>query len=216
MSKRTIIIADNQDITRLGLRHIISLHHDDAEVMEAGITGEVEELVTRLPDAVVIIDPVLMGYRATDDIITLAHNNKDVQWVIFSNDISDMATQRFSSMQNISILLKSCHQDEITSGIVLALTHQRFICHRLMDILLNGSHSAQDPLTELSATEKEILRLTAMGKTVKEIANKRNSSAHTITTHKRNIFRKLKVNTSYEATMVAAKAGLIDLIEYYI
>lgn len=216
MSDRTIIIADNQDITRLGLEHIISLQYNDAEVIEAGGTRELEELVTRLPDAVVVIDPAFMGYRATDDIITLAHNNKEVQWVIFSNDISDVATQRFSSLQNISILLKNCHQDEITSGIVLAMTHQRFICHRLMDILLNSNRETETPLAELSTTEKEILRLTAMGKTVKEIANERNSSVHTITTHKRNIFRKIKVNTSYEATMVAAKAGLVDLIEYYI
>lgn len=216
MSNRTIILADNQDITRLGLKHIISLQYDDAEMIEAGVVREVEALLTRVPDAVVIIDHALMGYRATDNIIALAHNYKDVQWVVFSNDISDVAVHRFSSLRNVSILLKNCFQNEITSGIVLAMAHQRFICHRLMDILLNSDRSAQTPLAELSATEKEILRLTAMGKTVKEIANERNSSAHTITTHKRNIFRKLKVNTSYEATMVAAKAGLIDLIEYYI
>lgn len=216
MSNRTIIIADNQDITRLGLRHIISLQYDDAEVMEAGSTRVLERCLAGVPDAVVVIDPAIMEYHTTDDVVTLAHNNKEVQWVIFTNDISGVATQHFAQQRNISILLKSCSQDEIMSGIVLAMAHQRFICHRLMDVLLNGDRPDDTPLAELSATEREILKLTAMGKTVKEIACERNSSVHTITTHKRNIFRKIKVNTSYEATMVAAKAGLIDLIEYYI
>ena len=71
-------------------------------------------------------------------------------------------------------------------------------------------------LDELTETEIEILKLTAQGKSVKEIAYDRNSSYHTINTHKRNIFRKLGINTSYEATRYAMRAGLVDLVEYYI
>lgn len=216
MSNKTIIVADNQDITRLGLLHIIKSHYDYANVLQAENKQQVEKLLIDIADAIVILDPSLFNIHPTDDIISLAESYTKAQWVVFSNDISDVATRRFSSFHNISILLKDCHQDEISSGIVLALGHQRFICHRLMDVLLNSERPDDTALSELSPTEKEILRLTAMGKSVKEIANERNSSIHTITTHKRNIFRKIKVNTSYEATMVAAKAGLVDLIEYYI
>ena len=55
-----------------------------------------------------------------------------------------------------------------------------------------------------------------LGKTVKEIADLRNSSVHTIITHEKNLFRKLEVNNVYEATKYALKAGLIELVEYYI
>jgi DNA-binding NarL/FixJ family response regulator len=51
---------------------------------------------------------------------------------------------------------------------------------------------------------------------VKEIAVERNSSIHTITTHKKNIFRKINVNTIYEATKYALRAGLVEMVEYYI
>lgn len=216
MSNKTIIIADNQDITRLGLVHIIQSQFSYADILEADNKEQVEILLKKSDNAVVIIDPSLFNIHPTEDILSLAQAYNKVQWLIFSNDISDVSTRRFSSFQNISILLKACNQDEISSAIVLSLGHQRFICHQLMDLLLNNERPNDTALAELSPTEKEILRLTAMGKSVKEIANERNSSVHTITTHKRNIFRKIKVNTSYEATMVAAKAGLIDLIEYYI
>ena len=51
---------------------------------------------------------------------------------------------------------------------------------------------------------------------VKEIAAERNSSIHTITTHKKNIFRKLQINSVYEATKYALRAGLLEMVEYYI
>ena len=56
----------------------------------------------------------------------------------------------------------------------------------------------------------------AMGLTTREIAEKRFSSFHTVNTHRKNIFRKLGVNTIHEATKYALRAGLIDASDYYI
>jgi DNA-binding NarL/FixJ family response regulator len=68
----------------------------------------------------------------------------------------------------------------------------------------------------LTTTEVEILRLIARGLSVKEIAQERVSSIHTIVTHKKNIFRKLQVNNVYEATKYALRAGLVEMVEYYL
>lgn len=70
--------------------------------------------------------------------------------------------------------------------------------------------------TPLTRSEIEILRLIARGLSVKEIASNRNLSAHTVVTHKKNIFRKLRVSSVHEATRYALRAGLVDPIEYYI
>jgi DNA-binding CsgD family transcriptional regulator len=55
-----------------------------------------------------------------------------------------------------------------------------------------------------------------LGKSTKEIASERFSSIHTITTHRKNIFRKIGVNSVHEATRYALRAGLIDQADYYI
>ena len=68
----------------------------------------------------------------------------------------------------------------------------------------------------LTVSEKSILREIALGKTTKEIAVVKNLSFHTINAHRRNIYRKLGVNSVNEVTRYALQAGLIDLIEYYI
>jgi len=68
----------------------------------------------------------------------------------------------------------------------------------------------------LTATEQEILKEMALGKTTKEIASKRHVSVHTIMTHRKNIFRKIEVNNVHEATKYAMRAGIVDMAEYYI
>ena len=73
-----------------------------------------------------------------------------------------------------------------------------------------------DVLGADTQTETEILKAIAQGKTTKEIAAQRFSSFHTITTHRKNIFRKLGINTAHEATKYALRAGLIDASEFYI
>lgn len=81
-------------------------------------------------------------------------------------------------------------------------------------------HTRHDSLNEeqspLSASEIAVLKLIARGMTVKEIAAERTSSIHTIITHKKNIFRKIGVNTIHETTRYALRTGLVELIEYYI
>jgi DNA-binding NarL/FixJ family response regulator len=68
----------------------------------------------------------------------------------------------------------------------------------------------------LTSTETEIIEAIALGKTTKEIAAERFSSVHTVTTHRKNIFRKLGINTAHEAVKYALRAGLIDPSEFYI
>ena len=68
----------------------------------------------------------------------------------------------------------------------------------------------------LTATEMEIIKAIAQGKTTKEIAEERFSSIHTITTHRKNIFRKLDVNTAHEAIKYAIRAGWVHPSEFYI
>lgn len=68
----------------------------------------------------------------------------------------------------------------------------------------------------LTVAEKDVLRLIAAGKSVREIAAVRGSSEHTIVAHKKNIFRKLGVNNVHEATRYALRSGLVEMMEYYI
>lgn len=113
------------------------------------------------------------------------------------------------------MILKENAREEIQAALTGAVRQERFLCHQITDLLLAKPARPEIP-TVLTPTEEEILRMIARGKSVKEIAHERTSSIHTITTHKKNIFRKLGINNVYEATKYALRAGLIELVEYYI
>ena len=92
----------------------------------------------------------------------------------------------------------------------------RYLSQRTLEVILNQQRDEEVQLSILTETEKEIVKAIAQGKTTKEIASERFSSIHTITTHRKNIFRKLGINTAHEATKYALRAGLIDSSEFYI
>ena len=77
-------------------------------------------------------------------------------------------------------------------------------------------HQSEGTDANLTATEKEILKDVASGRTTREISENRHVSVHTVVSQRKNIFRKIVVNNVHEATKYAVKAGLIDLADYFI
>ena len=95
--------------------------------------------------------------------------------------------------------------------------HNRYLSQRAMEtIIAQQQEEKQMSNYVLTQTETEIVRAIAQGKTTKEIAAERYLSVHTVTTHRKNIFRKLGINTAHEATRYALRAGLVDSSEFYI
>ena len=105
---------------------------------------------------------------------------------------------------------------EIKEAIRFCVASNRFVCQRMMEVLLTPVQQEPEEKVNLTKTETEILKDIALGMTTKEIAEKRFSSFHTVNTHRKNIFRKLGVNNVHEATKYALRAGLVDSAEYYI
>ena len=68
---------------------------------------------------------------------------------------------------------------------------EQFVCAKVKGWLYSGEQHVSAGIPQLTATEKEILRSLALGKSTKEIAAERFLSVYTIMTHRKNIFRKL-------------------------
>jgi DNA-binding NarL/FixJ family response regulator len=167
------------------------------------------------PDGIVVIDITTFDIGSQNDLLNLSVKFDSAAWIMFSEELSEPLIRRLSVEENFSMVLKDASVNEIQLAISYAAKGDRYLCHQITNILLTPSLSSG--LDEkLTKSEVDILKLIAAGKSVKEIAYERNSSIHTITTHKKNIFRKLGVNTVYEATKWALKSGLVDLVEYYI
>ena len=186
------ILADNQDITREGVHAYLSRLYPMSPTRN--VTGKKELLTTlTLPYSrmVVILDYPLFDLKDVEELLVIVKRFPSTIWILFSSELSENIIRRVGA------------------------EGRRYLCAQVSN-LLQGDIRRPETQTPLTPSETEILKLIAKGKSVKEIAAIRFSSVHTIMTHKKNIFRKLEVNNVYEATRYALRAGLVEMMEYYI
>jgi DNA-binding NarL/FixJ family response regulator len=211
-----IILADKQDITRAGMTYFAQTLADTV-CRQADDKTEMIEQLKEHPDAVIILDYTLFDINDVEELEILCQRFPLAQWVLFSMELSvDFVRRIVAISPRFSILMKESPSQEILECMQYAKRHQRYICQRMAELLLAPVQSRVEEEVKLTPTETEILKDVALGLTTKEIAEKRFSSFHTVNTHRKNIFRKLGVNTVHEATKYALRAGLVDSAEYYI
>lgn len=220
---REYIIADNQDITKAGMMFLLSKQKDVSQLLSVDNKTELIRELRLHPQAVVILDYTLFDFAGADELIVLRERFKEVDWLLFSDELSIGFLRQvlFSSMA-FGVVMKDNSKEEILTALQCASRKERFICNHVTNLLLSGNFQQVSSSTNiqedhlLTATEKNILKEIASGKTTKEIAAEKNLSFHTINSHRKNIFRKLGVNNVHEATKYAMRAGIVDLAEYYI
>ena len=88
--------------------------------------------------------------------------------------------------------------------------HNRYLSQRALESIITQQQEEEKVNKILTQTETEIVKAIAQGKTTKEIAAERFASIHTITTHRKNIFRKLGVNTAHDVIKYALRAGIVN------
>lgn len=212
----TFIVADNQDLTRAGIQAYIQSLFDNPTLNNVADKRALLNALTENPASVVILDYALFDLQGLEDLLVIHARFPKARFVLLSNELSEDFIRRACAQEHVSIVLKENSSEEIRAALMCAARGERYWCHQITFLVAGGFTSASASHNVLTPTEVEILKWIAKGATVKEMAAERNSSVHTIITHKKNIFRKLGVNNVYEATKYALRAGLIEMMEYYI
>ena len=205
------ILADNQELTRKGLESLIQ--------EAALIARHEEELIALLynhPKSIVLLDITLFDFKDEESLLIVSARFPDSIWLLISDELTGNFIRKVVySSHNIGILFKNSPVKIIQDAIRSASQGRRYISPSAMEIILKQDTLA-DEKSSLTDTELIILKNIAQGKTTKEIAAERFCSIHTINAHRKNIFRKLNVNTAHEAVKYAFRAGLVNPSEFYI
>lgn len=210
------ILADNQELTRFALENLLQ-QDETAVVYRAFDKAGLVALLKEHESAIVILDYTLFDFTDEDQLLIVAERFALSQWVLLSEDLTSRFLRRvvYSSHQ-FSVVFKDGPMQEIREALQSASRHNRYISQRALEAIISQQQEEDEQPSVLTNTETEIVKAIAQGKTTKEIASERFSSIHTITTHRKNIFRKLGVNTAHEVVKYALRAGLIDSSEFYI
>lgn len=211
---KEFIIADNQELTRFALESLIG---EGNTVYRAFNKTELVNKLSLHPDAVVILDYTLFDFQDEEQLLIIAERFNMSAWILISDELTPQFIRRvvYSSHQ-FSVVLKDGTLSDVRQALSAAGQHSRFLSQRAMETIIAQQQEEEKTNCILTQTETEIVKAIAQGKTTKEIAAERFLSVHTVTTHRKNIFRKLGINTAHEATKYALRAGLVDSSEFYI
>ena len=213
---RKYILADNQELTRFALESL--LRQDEENVIyKASDKAGLVALLKEHESAVVLLDYTLFDFADEDQLLIVAERFNLSDWILISDDLTPQFIRRvvYSSHQ-FSVVFKDGPLSEVREAVSAVDRHTRFLSQRALESIINQQQEEDKSDHILTQTETEIVKAIAQGKTTKEIAAERFASVHTITTHRKNIFRKLGINTAHDVIKYALRAGLVDASEFYI
>lgn len=211
---RNYILADNQELTSFALQSMLESEGGNS-ICSAKDKAELMSLLKEHEESVVILDYKLFDFADEEQLLIVGERFAKTAWVLLSDELTEKFLRRVVySSQSFSVAFKDESVKEISDAVRSASEGKRFISHRAIEMIL--AQRQEEAPEILTTTEIEIVKSIALGKTTKEIAAERFSSVHTINSHRKNIFRKLGINTAHEAVKYALRSGLIDPSEFYI
>lgn len=213
---RKYILADNQELTRFALESLLRQDEENV-VYKASDKAGLVALLKEHESAVVLLDYTLFDFADEEQLLIVAERFSLSDWILISDDLTPQFIRRvvYSSHQ-FSVVFKDGPLSEVREAVSAVDRHTRFLSQRALESIINQQQEEDKSDHILTQTETEIVKAIAQGKTTKEIAAERFASVHTITTHRKNIFRKLGINTAHDVIKYALRAGLVDSSEFYI
>jgi len=211
-----IILADDHQIVRNGLRSLIEKEDDMEVVAEAEDGRTAVQLAVKLSPHVVLMDvamPGLNGIEATRQIIAAAPQCKVIALSMHADKRYIMEMLKAGAS---GYLLKDSAFEEVAGAIRTALDNKTYLSPTVSEIVIddyvqqlhNGDCSV---FSVLSAREREVLQLMAEGNSMAQIADWLHLSVKTVETHRLHIMEKLDTRSVAELTKYAIREGLTSL-----
>lgn len=211
MSTTSILIADAQYLIRLGLKHLLS-DHNDLTIIDEAVDEEdlLEQLAKYQPD-VTILDYNQKDSFSVQTLRQIKNIAPQTNILIISADNDKGRIYEVLELGIINYLTKSCDEEEIIDAIHATAKGEKFFCNKVLDFIVEKSFPRENSCapTPLTPRELEIAKMVSSGLLSKEIAQQLNLSTHTVYTHRKNIMRKLKLNSTSELVLYAVNKGII-------
>ncbi len=213
--KIRILIADDHDIVRRGLRPLIEGEWGWEVCGEAAEGRETLALAEKLKPDVVVLDvgmPELNGVDATRQIKRALPETEVLAFT--GTDSEDVVHQLFAAGAR-GCVLKSEASEHLIPAIKALIAHQPYLDSRASRIvfasyLKGGLETEQTAPGGLSAREREIVQLLAEGYSNKEVATKLGTSVKTVETQRAAIMRKLSFGSFSQLVRYAVRNQIVQ------
>jgi two-component system response regulator NreC len=222
MAKTRILLADDHDVVRSGLRALLRTSPDFAVVGEAVDGEEAVRMARETKPDVVIMDismPNLDGIAATK---VIKDTLPDVKVVILTVHEDEEYAYQVLRAGASGYVLKNAGKKDIFKAIESAVSGQRFFSPGISNIIVESfiKRANEQPKVEsqpapasdqpLTKRELEVLKYIALGQTNRQIADTLFLSFRTVNTHRANIMQKLDIHETAGLVRYAISIGLVN------
>lgn len=214
MDSKSIVVADTQFLVRLGLKNLIRNFADFKISGEAQNEEELIDFLSSKKADVVILDYSQQKSFGIETIHRINKFSPETNILIISADNNKKNIYEVLELGVSGFLTKQCEQEEIQNAIKAVSKGEKFFCNNVLNYILEKSFSPEEEgdcsSTPLTFREIQVVKLIASGKIAKEIGSDLNLSTHTVYTHRKNIMRKLELNSTSELVIYAINHGIIE------
>ncbi|HZM69523.1 MAG TPA: response regulator transcription factor [Candidatus Cryosericum sp.] len=214
MSGLRLIIADDHEVVRRGVRALLESQAGWSVLEEAGDGREAVEQAKRLRPDVVVLDismPGLNGFEATRQIRKVS---PDSEVLILTMHDSEQVVRDVLLAGARGYVLKSDVGRDLVAAVEALSKHRPFVTSRVAEMVLDRYLRSQTregtgPAL-LTTREQEVVQLLAEGKSNKEVAGALGISLKTAETHRANIMRKLRFSSLSDLVRYAIRNKIVE------
>lgn len=210
-----VLIADDHQLFREGLEHLISNNSDIEIIAQASNGREAVDLAREYKPNVVLMDvgmPEINGIEATK---ILKKSNPEIKIIALSMHSDKQYIKGMLEAGAAGYLLKNTTVHQAIEAINIVHQGKKYLSTDITEALINNYLGRDDQhfldTSELTQREFEILKLYANGKETREIAKMLYLSVKTIGTHRQNILEKLNIKNTVGMVKFALKHEIIQL-----
>jgi DNA-binding NarL/FixJ family response regulator len=208
MVKIKVLVVDDHPVVRVGISTIIDTQQDMTVVAETGSGEEAIELFRKHRPDLTVMDLRLEGISGVECIRRIRQEFPEARFIVLTVYRGDENIYQALEAGASSYLIKGMPRQLLLDALRRVHRGERFLPASVTEAL-----ATRRPETELTAREREVLELLAVGKSNKEIAAKLNIAEVTVKCHLSLIFLRLGVTDRTQAVIAAAQRGLIHLLK---
>jgi DNA-binding NarL/FixJ family response regulator len=217
MGSLRLLIADDHEIFRAGLRALLEVQPGWRVVAEAGDGREAVKKAAETRPDVALLDiamPFLNGLEAAQEIAQTCPRTKIVMLTVHD---SDAMINEVLAAGARGYLFKSDAASDLVTAVNAVQGDGTFFTAKVADIVLTSFINSgarptalASPRSRLTARQREIAQLLAEGRTTKEVASLLNLSVKTAETHRANLMRRLNCHSAADLVRYALRNQIIE------
>ncbi|MAS33715.1 MAG: DNA-binding response regulator [Anaerolineaceae bacterium] len=203
-----ILIADDHEVVRQGLKMFLGMDDTFEIVGEARDGQEAVDLLTSVQADVVLMDLLMPVLSGIDAIPIIRQKYPETEVIALTSVLDNGSVVKAVRAGAIGYLLKDSNSHDLIQSIKAAAAGQVQLSPKAAALLVQEVQAPESP-EALSSREVDVLQLLAEGKSNREIAEALTLGEKTIKTHVSNILSKLQLNSRTQAALYAVRIGLV-------